>query len=102
MSNPKVLYILECDHIMPGSIYTGNVMDCYNCDEIQKIKDVHVFEWSAFCTSCRYRAWCGLSQPLAAQNINGHIRKHPDHKGKVLYLRNPLGMRIQTKLNEAK
>jgi len=96
VSHPKILYVLECDHIMPGPI-GALVLDCYNCGGVARIvADVHVWEWIAFCATCRFRSWCGLSQALAQTTIASHARrKH--HVGKTLYMKNPYAERYQKK-----
>jgi hypothetical protein len=101
VSNPVILYILDCKHVQPGKIVTRE-MQCFNCDDgkMHKVVDVHVYEWRVVC-SCNYRPWCGLSQKLANFTCNGHLRKHQSHTAKVLYLQNPYAVKIRDRLNEA-
>ena len=103
MSSPVILWILDCRHVQPGSVYLHE-MQCHNCNDriMHKIVDVHTFEWRAFCKSCNYRAWCGLARNLAEYHANGHVRKHPRHDAKVLYMENPFAIRARDKITEAK
>jgi len=100
VKTPVIIYILECRHVIPGRI---GVMElhCFNCqDEVKKVVDVHTFEWRVFCLSCNYKPWCGLSQMLANQNASMHSRKHSRHEVKVLYMENPIGVRVQKHILE--
>ena len=99
MSNPVILYILDCRHVQPGSIYLTE-MQCFNCNDnkMHPIKDVHTFEWRAFCNSCKYRAWSGRSQKLAEYHANGHVRKHPGHNARVLYMENPYAVKVRDRI----
>jgi hypothetical protein len=96
MSTPVILYILECEHIQPGRMGVIEFR-CMNCtgSPVRKIIDVHVYEWRMYCYTCNYRPWCGLSKELGNHHANGHVRKHPGHKAKVLYMKNPQGVKIQ-------
>lgn len=98
MSNPVVLYILDCRHVQPGRIGALE-MECLNCnDGIHKVVDVHTYEWRVMCESCNYHPWCGLSQMLANHTCTGHVRKHSHHKAKVLYMENPYSRKIRERL----
>lgn len=100
MSNPVILYILDCRHVQPGRIGVLE-MECLNCnDSVHKIVDVHTFEWRTVCLTCNYRAWCGLSQILANQNATGHARKRSWHQLKVLYVENPYAAKIRDRIME--
>lgn len=99
MTSPKILYILECRHVWPGS--TGiEEMECLNCNERKRIVDVHTFEWRVICLTCSYRPWCGLSRKLAEYHANGHAKKRSQHNVQVRYMENPIGLKIQKLLRE--
>ena len=100
MSNPVIIYILDCRHVQPGRIGVLQ-MECLNCnDGIHKVVDVHTFEWRVFCKSCNYRPWCGLSQMLANHTANGHVRRQSRHEAKVLYMENPYAVKIRERILE--
>lgn len=101
MSTPVILYILECEHIMPGRIGVIE-FHCMNCagSPVRRVTDVHTYEWRSYCYTCNYRPWAGLSKELANHHANGHARKHPGHKVKVLYMKNPMGIKVQEKIRE--
>lgn len=101
MSTPVILYILECTHVQPGRVGVIQ-MECLNCPgaPVRDITDVHLYEWRMYCETCNYKPWCGLSQPLAKHHANGHVRKHPEHKVKVLYMINPFSEKIRDRIQE--
>jgi hypothetical protein len=99
VSTPVIIYILECKHVSPGRIGVMQVR-CHNCDAVKNIIDVHTFEWRVWCKQCNYKPWCGLSQILANQTASGHSRKHSLHEVKVLYMENPVAVRVQTKIKD--
>lgn len=102
MSNPVIIYILECEHVQPGR--SGVIeIKCYNCDmQVRKVIDVHVYEWRVYCKTCNYRPWCGLSQMTANHHARGHTQKRPHHEAKVLYMKNPLAERVQSLIKEGR
>lgn len=99
MSNPKILYILDCKHVQPGRMGVLE-MECLNCNDgrIHRIIDVHTYEWRVWCETCNYRPWCGLSQMLANHTCTGHVRKRSWHTAKVLYLENPVAARVRERI----
>jgi len=99
MSNPVILYILECKHIIPGTIGQAYA-ECLNCkpNAIRKIIDVHTWEWRVVCQTCNYRVWCGLSRKLAEYHANGHVRKRTRHDAQVRYVENPYGVKMKEKM----
>lgn len=97
MSNPTILYILECRHVMPGKVGTIAI-DCLNCDRIMKVIDVHTFEWRMHCETCHYSKWCGLVRNVAELMANSHVRRLITHKVKVLYEENPDGLKVQERI----
>lgn len=99
MSTPVILYILECRHVQPGRLGVMR-MGCYNCGTVKHVVDVHTFEWRVQCDNCNYHPWCGLSQMLANHTVTGHVRKHPWHKAKVLYVENPYAAKVRERLLE--
>lgn len=99
MSNPLILYVLECKHVMPGRVGTMAI-ECLNCTPniLRKIIDVHSFEWQAHCDTCHYTKWCGLSRNVAEWAANKHIRKNITHTMQVLYVENPDALKVQERI----
>jgi hypothetical protein len=99
MNLGDVLYILECQHVMPGLINETEVM-CHNCNEKKKVTAIHVYEWKAVCrnSKCSFGKWCGLAKQLAEYFANAHVRRNVGHECQVLYLQNPVALKQQERL----
>lgn len=97
---PQILYILDCGHVAPDRFTGIAEAFCYECEQPRAIRDVHVYEWKAYCATkrCTFSKWCGLSRNLAAFHANGHAHRHPDHLAKVSYRANPTAVRAREKL----
>jgi hypothetical protein len=99
MSLGKILYILECKHVMPGPI-SAIELDCLNCNKVLPVVDVHVYEWKAVCNhrGCAFAKWAGLAMNLAGYYANDHAHKHPDHEAGIRYTPNPLAEKQRARL----
>jgi hypothetical protein len=100
MSNPPVMFVLKCDHIVSSTIYSEKQFPCYECKGLQDVADVHVFEWRSVCheKKCPASRWTGLSRRLAEHIANGHKRSKPTHNVGVEYARNPNSDRVRNRL----
>lgn len=92
-----VLYILECDHVMPGGRFDRETF-CGNCGMTKRITDVHVFEWKAVCRNCSFSRWTGLAKAVSDHYARVHATKYPTHALNVLYIRNKGSVEIQKRI----
>lgn len=97
-----VLFILECEHIMPGYETTSGAEVCKICNRARKVEDVHVYEWRANCRNCNYARWTGLSQKTAERMADNHARNSNHPKIRVEYAQNPLAIKARKRLVDLK
>lgn len=96
MNNP-VLYILSCQHVMPGT-EQAIMVHCHQCNKIQPVKDVHVYENKAQCADCTFARFTGLSRGLAELMANQHVAARPGHQAGITYLPRPASVSRRNKL----
>ena len=92
-SNPRVLFILRCTHLIEAPVNCPKRMRCVMCGTDQDITGVHEYEWRAFCErdGCRFSRWTGLSRDNARVWGMKHARANPGHGKDVVveYTPNP-------------
>jgi hypothetical protein len=95
----KILFILECGHVELALSVSGDHLWCGRCATMKLVKDVHVYEWHARCTSsgCTMSRYCGLSKDLARFLARGHSARRPSHLVNVEYEPNPVAIRVMEK-----
>lgn len=100
MSGDKVLFVLDCEHIMLANAFGSETVRCGECGGMKKVEDVHVYEWHFKCNmrTCPVGKWCGLSRTLAIYVASQHVKRHANHNPIVEYARNPVAVRVQDRL----
>lgn len=101
MPNTVVLYVLNCDHVMPGPVMiSSDELPCLACAQARKkIVRVHDFEWRAHCYSCGMTRWAGTAKHIAEGTANRHFR-NAHHSARVEYARNPLAVKAMKRLEK--
>ncbi len=101
---PKVLYILDCDHIaLISPNASKGPLWCEACKKERKVKGVHEFEWHARCDKprCPFSRWTGLSQMQAGQFANAHNAGTQHDRIYVEYAPRPESVKAKESLRRA-
>jgi hypothetical protein len=99
------MYVLSCGHVVlsaPSLVSAKLGIWCPVDNLEQRVKGVHKYEWRAHCRECSYTRWCGTSEVLAWQVVNGHVRASNHRGAKAEYVVNPSAVEELIRLTKMK
>lgn len=96
----RILYVLECRHIVPGppTLVNGELVCMWHNGESFPITDVEVYEWRAKCETCRFARWAGVDKNTAEIFANGHRSRNSGHRIFTEYAMNQEAVKTREKL----